>query len=106
MAGANFSSFYQLFNLKQSIDDVTKSWLPRAITISEININTTDLRQSQLQLIFADSEIEREAQADRIVELIDSISANLDEYEQLRGTRVDAGLVLRKRSEGSMNRLI
>ena len=92
MAGANFSSFYQLFNLKKSIDDVTKSWLPRAITISEININTTDLRQSQLQLIFADSEIEREAQADRIVELIDSISANLDEYEQLREHALTQGL--------------
>ncbi len=83
MAGANFSSFYQLFNLKKSIDDVTNSWLPRAIAISEININTTDLRQNQLQLIFADSEAERTAQADRIVELLDSISTNLDTYEQL-----------------------
>lgn len=92
MAGANFSSFYQLFNLKQSIDDVTQSWLPRAITISGININTTDLRQSQLQLIFADSEAEREAQADRIVELIDSISANLDAYEQLREHALTQGL--------------
>lgn len=84
MAGANFSSFYQLFNLKKSIDDVTNSWLPRAIAISEININTTDLRQNQLQLIFADSEAERTAQADRIVELLDSINTNLDTYERLR----------------------
>ncbi len=84
MAGANFSSFYQLFQLKESIDDVTNSWLPRAVAISEIDINTTDLRQNQLQLIFSDSQQQREDQAQRIVKLIDKIGLNLDDYERLR----------------------
>ncbi len=92
LAIANFSSFYQLFRLKESIDDVTNSWLPRAITISEISLNTTDLRQNQLQLIFSDSESQRVSQADRIVVLIDKISANLDAYEKLRNQAIAQNL--------------
>ncbi|HEX9652507.1 MAG TPA: HAMP domain-containing protein, partial [bacterium] len=84
MAAVNMYSMNRLATLKQDIDVVTANRLPRAIAISDININTSELRRNQLQFIFAGEGASKEGQANAMIALIDSINTNIDAYQQLR----------------------
>lgn len=84
MAAVNIYSINRLGVLKRDIDVVTTNRLPRAIAISEINLNTSELRRNQLQFIVAGNDSSREQQAGAMIALIDSINANIDVYEHLK----------------------
>ncbi len=85
MAAVNVYSINRLATLKRDIDVVTTNRLPRAIAISEINLNTSELRRNQLQFIFVGEGAAKEEQIQAMIALIDSINASIDAYQQLRG---------------------
>jgi len=83
MAGDHMFSIRNMGDLKSELDEVSKSWLPRAVAISDININTAKLRSNQLQHVFATNDELKQDQLIRMAELITQIEANRDIYEQL-----------------------
>ncbi len=83
MAGDHMFSIRNMGDLKSELDEVSKSWLPRAVAISDININTAKLRSNQLQHVFATNDELKQDQLIRMAELITQIEANRDTYEQL-----------------------
>ena len=83
MAGDHMFSIRNMGDLKSEIDEVSKSWLPRAVAISDININTAKLRSNQLQHVFATNDELKQEQLLTMAELITQIEANRDTYEQL-----------------------
>lgn len=83
MAGDHMFSIRNMAALKSELDEVSKSWLPRAVAISDININTAKLRSNQLQHVFATNDELKQDQLIRMAELITQIEANRDTYEQL-----------------------
>ena len=84
MAGVNVFSLRNMATLKTEIDEVTSNWLPRAVAIADINLNTTLLRMNQLQHAFATDEASKQAQAEIMITLIDSINFHLDTYAGLK----------------------
>ena len=92
MAAANIYSLARLAALKDEINTVTTSWLPRVIALSNLNLNTSELRANQLQLAFAREESPRAGQQGTIVALLDRVDANLDTYEQLKESSESQGL--------------
>ncbi|MFQ6115892.1 MAG: ATP-binding protein, partial [bacterium] len=70
--------------LKAEMDEVTLNWLPRAIAISDINLNTAHLRTSQLQHALTTDEEKKQEQIKTIISIIDRINDNLDIYEKLK----------------------
>ena len=84
MAGANFYSINKMALLKSEIEEVSNNWLPRAIAISDINLNTSNLRRQQLQHAFTTDEENKQQRADNMVSLIHQIAKNLDMYEELK----------------------
>ena len=84
MAAANMFSIRNMRAIKSEIDEVTSNWLPRGIAISDININTTNLRLNQLQHAMATDEETKQLLSDVMIELIDKINDNLDTYEKLK----------------------
>ena len=85
MAGSHAYSTRKMATLKAEIDEVTTNWLPRAIAISDINVNTAKLRIVQLQYVFATDETRKQKQA-IMISLLDEINENLDIYEQLKAS--------------------
>jgi serine phosphatase RsbU (regulator of sigma subunit) len=85
MAGVNIFSIKKMATLKSEIDEVSKNWLPRAIALSDLNLNTTNLRLNQLQHAFASDEAQKQTQAEIMIALLDSINKNIDVYEKLKG---------------------
>lgn len=83
MAGDHMFSIRNMGDLKSELDEVSKSWLPRAVAISDININTAKLRSNQLQHVFATNDELKQDQLIRMAELITQIEANRDTYEHL-----------------------
>lgn len=83
MAGDHMFSIRNMGDLKSELDEVSKSWLPRAVAISDININTAKLRSNQLQHVFATNDELKQDQLIRMAELITQLEANRDIYEQL-----------------------
>jgi len=84
MTGVNIFAIRKMAAIKAEIDEVSGNRLPRALAISDLNLNTSYLRINQLQLAFAEEpEIKRELAA-TISALIDSINQNLDLYDSLR----------------------
>ena len=84
MAGANFYSINKMELLKSEIEEVSNNWLPRAIAISDINLNTSNLRRQQLQHAFTTDEENKQQRADNMISLIQKIAMNLDMYEVLK----------------------
>jgi signal transduction histidine kinase len=84
MAAVNIYSINRLGTLKQDIDVVTKNHLPRAIAVSDINLNSSELRRNQLQFLFAGAGAGKEEQANAMIALIDSINASIDIYQRLK----------------------
>ncbi len=84
MAGDHMFSIRNMGDLKSELDEVSKSWLPRAVAISDVNINTAKLRSNQLQHVFATNDEIKQDQLVTMVELITQLEANRDTYEQLK----------------------
>lgn len=84
MTCVNIFAIRKLASLKAEIDVITTNWLPRAIAISDINLNTARLRMNQLQHAYASDEVSRREKAVTMVELLDKIDRNLDAYEKLK----------------------
>jgi signal transduction histidine kinase len=83
-AVVHFYSINRMAAIKDEIDRISNSWLPRAMAIAEANLGTAALRTEQLQHAVATSEDEKQLRADRMVDLIDRINHSLDTYAELR----------------------
>jgi len=83
-AVVHFYSINRMSAIKDEIDHISNSWLPRAMAIAEANLGTAALRTEQLQHAVATSEEEKQLRADRMVALIDRINYSLDTYAELR----------------------
>lgn len=92
MAGDHMFSIRNMAALKSELDEVSKSWLPRAVAISDININTAKLRSNQLQHVFDTSDEVKLKQRITMAELITQIETNRDTYEQLKKESEEKGL--------------
>lgn len=84
MAGSNFYSVNKMELLKSEIEEVSNNWLPRAIAISDINLNTSNLRRHQLQHAFTTDEASKKQHATEMISLMGKIEENLDTYEGLK----------------------
>lgn len=84
MAGSNIFSIRRMTAIKNEIDDVTANRLPRALALTDLNLNTAALRISQLQHAFTRESAVRQQQKDLMIRLIDRIEENKDIYERLR----------------------
>lgn len=84
MAGDHTFSIRNMRVLQSEIDEVSKSWLPRAVAISDVNLNTAKLRSNQLQHVFATNDEAKQDQLVTMAELITQIEASRDTYEQLK----------------------
>ncbi len=80
----HFYSINRMAAIKDEIDRISNSWLPRAMAIAEANLGTAALRTEQLQHAVATSEEEKQLRADHMVALIDRINHSLDTYAELR----------------------
>lgn len=84
MAGVTIFAIRKMAAIKAEIDEVSGNRLPRAVAISDLNLNTSYLRINQLQLAFAQEAENKRELAATISALIDSINQNLDLYDSLR----------------------
>jgi signal transduction histidine kinase len=92
MAGVNIFAIRKMAAIKAEIDEVSGNRLPRALAISDLNLNTSYLRINQLQLAFAPEAEAKRDLASTISALIDSINHNLDLYDSLRTESEQRGL--------------
>ena len=74
MAADHMFSTRNMGVLKDEIDEVSKNWLPKAVAIADINLNTAKLRLSQLQHVFAEEQSQRERLESNVITLIDKIN--------------------------------
>ena len=49
MAIANIISFVRMASIREELDEITTNWMPRAIAVSDLNLNTAYLRIGQLE---------------------------------------------------------
>lgn len=84
MAVANFFTIRKMQTIQKEINEVSTNWLPRAIAISEISRNISDLRINQLQHAITPHEEKRQNRTVAIIDLIDKINENLSTYEMLK----------------------
>ena len=92
MAIANVISIVRMASIKDEIDEVTNNWMPRAIAVSDLNLNTAKLRISQLEHAYTFDEIKMRSQEEDIINLIDEINNNIDTYEKLKRESEEQGL--------------
>lgn len=86
MIAANLYQIRKLDALRAEIDDASRRWLPSAVAISQINLNTSRLRSNQLQHIFATDEETKSEQKLQMAELMTKIERDQAQYEELRAT--------------------
>lgn len=84
MAGVNIFAITKMGAIKAEIDEISSNRLPRATTISDLNLNTTTLRLSQLQHAFTTEVAVQLEQKAMMIDLIDRINENLDMYAKLK----------------------
>jgi signal transduction histidine kinase len=84
MAADHVLSVRNMAELKAEIDEVSKNWLPRAIAIADINLNTAKLRLNQLQRVYAVEESEKVKHDATVISLIDKINGDIDSYSELK----------------------
>lgn len=84
MFAVNIVSIHQMIILKSEIDNFNNQWLPSALAISDLNLNTADLRRSQLQYAFTTNEEDKQELAATMILTIDKINENLDDYARLK----------------------
>lgn len=101
LTGVNVFSLAEIATLKNNVDIIISKWLQRAIAISDLNVNTSNLRIYQLQHAFTTDEIsKRELEQGRIV-LIDKIIENQDTYEPLLTDPSEIALTGSSKQNGS-----
>ncbi|MFC2085219.1 ATP-binding protein [Bacteroidota bacterium] len=100
MACANIFTIYEMATIKEEIDEVTNNWLPRAIAISNLNLNTSKLRISQLEQAYTFDETEMNERINEMMTIIDDINNNIDTYDTLKSESEKKGLYSAK--EGSL----
>ena len=76
-ASVNIYSIIAMRDLRTELEIASSNSLPRAISISDINDASANLRIAQLQLIFAEKEDEKDVHNKKIAELIDDINENM-----------------------------
>ncbi|MGD8782561.1 MAG: MCP four helix bundle domain-containing protein [Ignavibacteria bacterium] len=79
-----FYSIKRMSDLNEEINAVSNNWLPRAVALSELNINTLSLRISQFEHAYTFDEKKMRQQELEMIELIDHITENIDTYEKLK----------------------
>lgn len=82
--GVNILSIHQMNRLKLEIDNFNNQWLPSALAVSALNLNTADLRRSQLQYAFTFDDETKQELATSMITTIDKINENLDTYAKLK----------------------
>ncbi|MCA9743011.1 MCP four helix bundle domain-containing protein [candidate division KSB1 bacterium] len=83
LAIASLYSLRTVEKIKTEIEEVTGNWLPRALAIADLNVNTSNLRLNQLLYIYATDQRIKEERKSTIIELIGNIEKNLDAYDSL-----------------------
>ena len=83
LAMVNAYFLYKIRTIKDDIDEVTQSWMPRAIILSDINFSSSELRRIQLQQAFATDKAIDEFNIQSI-ELLDRIDNQIDTYDTLK----------------------
>ena len=59
LTGVNVFSLAEIATLKNNVDIIISKWLQSAIAISDLNVNTSNLRIYQLQHAFTTDEISK-----------------------------------------------
>lgn len=84
MAAANIFSIIRMASIKKEIDEITTNWMPRAIAVSDLNLNTAYLRIGQLEHAYTFDDEGMKLQEEYIINLIDEINNNIDVYDKLK----------------------
>ena len=92
MAGANIYSINKMGDLNAAVHEISASWLPRALAVSDVHTNTANLRRGQLQLILAQNDSVVQAQKDVMINLVALIDQNLFVYDSLKIQSEERGL--------------
>jgi signal transduction histidine kinase len=88
MAFVGAFSLKKISSLKTDIDAVSNNWLPKALAISELNDNTSDLRANQLQYVLTSDLTKREELKKNIILLIDETIKNDSVLENLENENI------------------
>lgn len=84
LIGVSSISYYSLSTLNQEVEEISNNWLERATTISDLNLNVTQLRVFQLEHAYTfDSSVMKEQEI-QMIGLVDQINENIDKYERLK----------------------
>ena len=94
LAIVNGYTINRMADLIGEIDEFNRIWLPSAVTVSKLNLATSELRRMQLQYAFAGSESLKKEQAREMSGLIDEINSWLDKYQQLKSEAEKKQLIL------------
>ena len=92
MAAANIISITRMASIKKEVDEITTNWMPRAIAVSDLNLNSAYLRIGQLEHAYTFDEEGMRLQEEDIINLIDEINENIDTYDKLRMESEKKGL--------------
>ena len=84
LAGINAISVYNLGSLNKEIEEISNNWLERAVTLSDLNLNTSQLRSFQLEHAYTFDQNKKRIQEEEMIALIDQINDNIDKYEKLK----------------------
>ncbi len=83
MTGVNAFSLAEITALKNRVDIIISKWMQSAIAISDLNVNTSNLRINQLQHAYTTDETSKRELEQNMIGLIDKIIENQDTYEPL-----------------------
>src|SRR5690606_37693179 len=83
MAGVSWYATLQVYQLRTEINDVNNNWLPRMISIANLNLNASGLRISQLQHAMIQDTTQEQVLIEVMLGLIDAIEENRDTFEAL-----------------------
>ncbi len=78
-----FISIYRMSMLKSDLDEITTNRLPAIIAISDMNLNISELRRTQLQHAYSSSDSLKRHYEGLMITLIERVMENIDSYNQL-----------------------
>ena len=84
MTGASLFAISQLEALRQEIDHLNENALPRAIAVSDLNLDASALRLRQLQHALTTDAATEQGLVDEMIALIETINTDRDLYERLK----------------------
>jgi len=105
MAAVNIISIIRMASIREELDEITTNWMPRAISISDLNLNTAYLRIGQLEHAYTFDEAGMREQEEDMINLIDEININIDSYEKLKAESERKGLYS-KRERDNYNKFL